>query len=577
VARAYELTLADLAAELAPRGVKVLDVNANYAEDGPVVEKHRKEAALTFPIYLDPAARLADAIDVRRTSEVALLDDGGRVVYQGAIDDQIAIGIRRPAPTRRDLRDAIGALLSGRAPRVARTTASGCFLSRRSAAAAPAEVTYTGDIAPFLRRHCLACHVPGRVGPMALHTYKAAAAWAETISEVLADRRMPPFEQTVPDPRYGTWKRDGVTDAEREMWRRWRQAGTPLGDPRGDVTAVAADADKEWILGTPSIVLTSAAFHVPATSPEKIGIPYQYEFIYEYTGPDTWVDAVDLRAEAPSVLHHAVLFAAVDDEPLEHWFGFAGGKTYQTMPAGFARRLRHGTRFILQSHYTVDGVAHDTRTRVALRFAATPPTREVRNLMMTSHKIDIPPNSNDTEVRTTYTLKARARVMSINPHMHLRGKDFRLDVRLPDGTARTIIHIPRYQFNWQFPHVAADEIMLPEGTELVATGRYDNTTSNTNNPDPSARVFFGDQTWDEMFAAFVEVAYDEPAGSPRLAEIRKVDRKSYFTDMGFSSRADRDAWNRARNRPSIPNFAGCLNEPDVKACLDAISRGDTSR
>ena len=46
------------------------------------------------------------------------------------------------------------------------------------------------------------------------------------------------------------------------------------------------------------------------------------------------------------------------------------------------------------------------------------------------------------------------------------------------------------------------------------TGSFDNSVGNPNNPDPTRRVVFGEQSWDEMFIGFFEAA-DDP--DPELA------------------------------------------------------------
>jgi hypothetical protein len=41
----------------------------------------------------------------------------------------------------------------------------------------------------------------------------------------------------------------------------------------------------------------------------------------------------------------------------------------------------------------------------------------------------------------TYTLKGDAKLASFTPHMHDRGKDFRYEATLPDGTTRTLLSV----------------------------------------------------------------------------------------------------------------------------------------
>ena len=41
------------------------------------------------------------------------------------------------------------------------------------------------------------------------------------------------------------------------------------------------------------------------------------------------------------------------------------------------------------------------------------------------------------------------------------------------------------------------------GSRFLCTATFDNSVDNLNNPDPTAEVRWGDQTWDEMMIAYV--------------------------------------------------------------------------
>src|SRR5262252_889639 len=157
VAVAYEQTLAGMAKDLDERGVALVAVSSNYNDAAAKLAAHREAAKLPYPVYQDVDGRLAGALGATRTSEVALLDGRGQVVYQGRVDDQVTILARRAAPTRRELRDAVEAMLAGKRVAVARTQASGCFISRPPKTLANATVTYAKDVEPLVQRYCVAC------------------------------------------------------------------------------------------------------------------------------------------------------------------------------------------------------------------------------------------------------------------------------------------------------------------------------------------------------------------------------------------------------------------------------------
>jgi hypothetical protein len=92
--------------------------------------------------------------------------------------------------------------------------------------------------------------------------------------------------------------------------------------------------------------------------------------------------------------------------------------------------------------------------------------------------------------------------------MHLRGKDAAIEARYPDGKRETLLSVPRYDFNWQIVYYQRKPLHLPKGTELHVTGHWDNSAANKWNPDPTAHVRWGDQSWQEMLSAPMGVIVD---------------------------------------------------------------------
>ncbi len=89
--------------------------------------KHAKEYGLTCPAILDPKMSLALKIGATVKPEAAVLSPEGELLYLGRIDDIYAdFGKRRAQPTCRELKDALDAILAGKAIEVARTKAIGC-------------------------------------------------------------------------------------------------------------------------------------------------------------------------------------------------------------------------------------------------------------------------------------------------------------------------------------------------------------------------------------------------------------------------------------------------------------------
>ena len=116
----------------------------------------------------------------------------------------------------------------------------------------------------------------------------------------------------------------------------------------------------------------------------------------------------------------------------------------------------------------------------------------------------IPPRCpNHVETRSRH-FENDVLLLSLFPHMHLRGVSFKYEANYPDGRVETLLSVPRWDMNWQHRYVFAEPLRLPAGTVLTATGNYDNSDANPNNPDPDVEVHIGPQTTDEMFNGYYD-------------------------------------------------------------------------
>ena len=106
-----------------------------------------------------------------------------------------------------------------------------------------------------------------------------------------------------------------------------------------------------------------------------------------------------------------------------------------------------------------------------------------------------------------------SRLVSLRPHMHLRGKSWRYELVHPDGTSQTLLNVPNWDFNWQTEYFFAEPIPIAEGTMLRAIAHFDNSPLNLANPDPAAEVRYGRQTFEEMMNGWVK--YDLPVARGR--------------------------------------------------------------
>jgi hypothetical protein len=143
-----------------------------------------------------------------------------------------------------------------------------------------------------------------------------------------------------------------------------------------------------------------------------------------------------------------------------------------------------------------------------LSFADQDPEKRIITLQMGRDDLRIPPGEGNYRVSVSGTLPGDALLISMFPHMHLRGSAFEFDIVGPKGYIETLLRVKPYNFNWQLNYILAASRLLKKGAVLRWTGYFDNSRNNPNNPDPTAEVTWGEQSWDEMMIGFFDVAVD---------------------------------------------------------------------
>jgi len=398
--------------------------------------------------------------------------------------------------------------------------------------------TFSKDVAPILQKHCQECHRPGEIGPMPLLSYAEARPWAKSIKEAVVSRRMPPWHA---DSHVGKFSNDrSLTQAEINTLAGWVDGGAPQGNAK-DAPPPRQFAEG-WQIGKPDLVLdTGVDFQVPAQGT----IEYTHFVVPTGFTEDKWIKEIEVRPGNKAVVHHVVLYArpkgsqfmadakpgvpyvpanagrAPQQRPPQsdraNLYGINGGAyemaavyvpggiAYHTLP-GQARLIPAGADLIFEIHYTANGKDGVDRSKVGMIFAKEPPKERVVNAFLMNQTLRIPPGEGNHRVDGKVTLQQDTALQSLFPHMHLRGKAFEYTATFPNGETRTLLKVPQYNFNWQLTYYLDQPIALPAGTQLTATAYYDNSANNKYNPDPAKEVYWGDQSWEEMLAGFVDLA-----------------------------------------------------------------------
>jgi hypothetical protein len=410
--------------------------------------------------------------------------------------------------------------------------------------------TFHKDVEPILQKHCQECHRAGEAAPMSFMTYKEARPWAAAIKETVLTKKMPPW---YADPSHGKFQNDRrLSQAEMDTLAAWVGDGAKEGDPK--------DAPKPrefatgWAIGTPDMVVEMPnAFPVPATGT----VAYQWIVVPTGFTEDKWVSQVEVRPGDKSVVHHIVMMARQpgskymqeakpgipfspegDHNPkrvedvgrgaFELLGGsmemvgvyVPGGVPYLTAP-GQARLIKAGSDIIFQMHYTTNGKAATDKSRVGFVFAKEPPKERVVNTFISDMNLRIPAGDPERKISSTVTVHEDVTLLSLFPHMHVRGKAFEYRATYPTGETETLLSVPKYDFNWQLTYYLQQPLKLPKGTKIECIATYDNSANNPYNPDPSKDVYWGEQTWEEMLAGFVDFAMPVSTNPGDVAREKK--------------------------------------------------------
>ena len=527
VSKRFAPTLAALEKAYAKQGVSFLFVDPiavkGARED---LAKMARKVGFVGPSVVDEEESLALGLGARTTTDVFVLDAARTILYRGPVDDQYGIGYQLEKPRRHYLREALDAHLAGKAIANPAFWAPGCELASASTKPVRLVPTYHNRISRILRNNCVECHREGGVGPFPLEHYDEAEENAGMIRKVVSEGLMPPWFASAPPKGHSSpWANDRSLPArDRADLLAWIRNGKPEGDPAEGPLPMARKSD--WDIGKPDAVIPlPKEVEVKATG----RMPYVNLRVKTNFAEDRWVQATEVRPTAPQVVHHVLVFVSGGDglkrEDIGALAAYVPGNTFVEFPQGVAKKLPAGATLHFQMHYTPNGKATTDRTRIGLRFASEKPKKVVRTFPVANRRIDIPPHD-DHHVEKAFRSIPRATVVrAFMPHMHLRGKAIKYELVSQDGRRETLLDVPRYDFNWQLRYELKEPRTLPEGSRIEVTGVFDNSKGNPANPNPDARVRWGDQSEEEMLIGYVECEL-EPSGS-----VPRPTGKDLFTQL----------------------------------------------
>ena len=408
---------------------------------------------------------------------------------------------------------------------------TGCTALLSMTALAAPTVSFHKDIEPILQDRCQGCHRPGEVGPMPLMTYEQARPWAKAIKSAVVQRKMPPWPI---NPHYGRFSNDRSLSQEQiDLLAAWADNGATEGS--------LADAPKPrtwvngWNIPTPDAVIEMPQpFDMPAAG----RVEYQYIVIPTGFTEDKWVQMAEVRPSDRTITHHAQIFIR---EPGSKWLAnqkpgvplalanssgmgseiltiYVPGMVPDVWKPGQAKLIPAGSDLVFQMHYTATGKPGSDRTRLGLVFAKEPPQERVITMLGLNVGISIPPGDPNYKAETIIPINQDMTMLTLFPHLHLRGKAFQYELIQPNGETQTLLKVDNWSLNWQLSYKLAEPIALKPGMKVKVTGWWDNSPNNPANPDPTKNVRWGEQSWEEMLVGFFDVAVN-PKQMPRNVQF----------------------------------------------------------
>jgi hypothetical protein len=457
------------------------------------------------------------------------------------------------------------------------------FLPVAFAADSP-KPTFSKEVAPILFKHCANCHRPGEIASeVSLLSYESARPWADSIKQQVLSRQMPPWPA---DPTRSVKFRNDprLTQQEIDTLIAWVDAGAPKG--RDADLPPQPNVSKGWLHPkglAPDIVISMPEFDVPAQGE----IPYIRRLIKVPFTTDKWVTAMQVLPGNGAVVHHMAiteveLAPGVTPENIDNLqqvarkLGFRNGLKSTQFAVGTpanpavhdmlgvytpgttletygdsAKLLKGGENLYLNFniHYQAIGQPVKDQTKVAFWFRPDPPKHQLfrvpasgETIIADGHQLltdapgekaegttvaipPIPPYAENYEVIGITAYTEPITIYQLQPHAHLRGKDFKYSVTYPDGREETLLTVPKYDFHWQLAYELETPLKLPAGGKLIVTAHYDNSLKNENlmhhhrrdvsdaghSPGPESDVHFREenQSWDEMFTPFIQYTIDD--------------------------------------------------------------------
>jgi hypothetical protein len=411
--------------------------------------------------------------------------------------------------------------------------------------------TFNKDIAPILAENCISCHRSGGAAPFAFSTYQEVFRKKKTIASVIQSGYMPPWPA---DKSYTSFlDQKGLTPKEIKTIVSWVEQGAPEGEESLSVDLVAEE--RPHPLGEPDLRLALKPIAIRGNNRDRflvVKVPLELD-------QDTFVRAVEFEPGPNYLVHHmnghllnypsdnksdvfdGKRVIEVEQPRASYLVDFDSLKLYNddgtkpqrihsavnylpgaepTMyPSGIGGfRMNRKAAFVANDiHYGPVPKDYVDSSYINVYFDSVPPKRPIYEFMMGTNGVApvqpplyIPANT-VKKFRSVLQIPEDISILTINPHMHLLGKSFLAYALTPGQDTIRLIHIPKWNFRWQYFYTFTKMVKIPAGSRVIVEATFDNTSKNPDNPnqppqDVSERLDRGGEgmrTTDEMLQFIV--------------------------------------------------------------------------
>ncbi|SUJ07789.1 Copper type II ascorbate-dependent monooxygenase, C-terminal domain [Sphingobacterium spiritivorum] len=272
---------------------------------------------------------------------------------------------------------------------------------------------------------------------------------------------------------------------------------------------------------------------------------------------DKNIEGVEFYSDNKKVVHHVnYMFSSVPDmsvdlyqgdpyidnaeetdmkklmqyEPFQNrpvfYTGWIPGASVEYYPKDFGWTLPKRGVVIFTVHYSATAADEQSTIGVNLYFKKTPAKRPVRIISLGSGGIGekdiyprfvIPPDQ-----ESTFSLKIRTpedqSLLYVWPHMHYLGKDFKAFAVTLQNDTIPLIHIPKWNFEWQEMYRMKKLVKVPAGSTINIVGTFDNTANNPQNPNSPPKYVYstGNMTSTDEMLTFLLIYAPYQSGDEEI-------------------------------------------------------------